>query len=250
MSELTVVGIEGIPDIYMGDDLAEKIICALNTSNQKLEIGDIVVITSKIVSKAEGRFIRSKDVEPSAFAQRIAQRSKKSAREIEVILQESSRPVKITDHVLIMETLHGFVCANAGVDQSNVIEKEGFLLLPKEPDRSAERIREALQQYFHVEIAVIISDTFGRPWRMGQTNVAIGVSGMDPIVDYRGTHDMYQRELSVTEIAIADELAGAAELVMGKADGIPVAIIRGYAYPKGEGRASHLIRPIHMDLFR
>ena len=251
MNEIQVFGIKGLPEIKGGDNLAEQMIDALHRRNHRLIENDIVVVTSKIVSKAENRFVRKQDVSPSPFAREIAAKMRnKSAEEVEVILQESSRVVKMTDYVLIMETKHGFICANAGVDRSNVGSEELFLLLPEDPDASAKQIRDGLIAHYGVDMVVIISDTFGRPWRLGQTNVAIGVSGMLSIKDYKGQLDRFGHELHMTEIAVADQLAGTAELVMNKKDAVPVAVIRGYPYPKGEGKAKDLIRPSSMDLFR
>ncbi|WP_047154806.1 coenzyme F420-0:L-glutamate ligase [Aneurinibacillus tyrosinisolvens] len=250
MSSFTVMGIEGIPEVSAGDDLALLIIEALDKQGIRLEDEDIVIVTSKIVSKAEGRIIARNDVQPSSFAIQLAQLTKKDPFEVEIILRESLRPIKVSDHVLIMETKQGFICANAGIDQSNVGDDDVFLLLPLDADASAMKIRTSLENHYGINLAVIISDTFGRPWRMGQTNVAIGISGMSAISDYKGKYDYYGRELKSTEIAITDQIAASAEMVMGKADGIPVAVIRGYSYPKGDGKAKHLIRPKQMDLFR
>jgi coenzyme F420-0:L-glutamate ligase / coenzyme F420-1:gamma-L-glutamate ligase len=248
MNELKMFGVEGIPAVKEGDDLAQLIISALENKGEKLEQEDVVIITSKIVSK--GCMVDVKDIQPSALAIELSKSSDKTANELELILRESSSPIKITDHVLIMETKHGFICANAGIDRSNIENQEMALLLPKNPDSTAEAIKQALENYYNVELAVIISDTFGRPWRMGQTNVAIGVSGMQAIKDYRGQSDQFGYTLKATEIAIADQIAAASELVMGKSDGIPVAVIRGYSYPKGNGTSKDLVRPRKMDLFR
>ena len=250
MNDIRIFGVPGMPEVAAGDDLPGLIGQALQNMGETLQEGDVVAVTSKIVSKAEGRIVMEHEVAPSDFAVTLAQSSSKSAAEIEVILRESARSVKMTDRVMIMETKHGFICANAGVDRSNVAGEGAMLLLPENPDQSAERIRKALEEQFGVSLAVILTDTFGRPWRVGQTNVAIGVSGMAPIVDYKGQKDSHNRTLQATALAVADELAGAAELVMNKTDRIPVAVIRGYPYVKAPGKASELIRPKHLDLFQ
>lgn len=247
---LNLFGLEYIPEISEGDELDKLIIEALKKQEEILQDGDIVIVTSKIVSKAEGRVVSEKDVIPSPFAIQVAESTNRDPRYVEVIFRESSRPIKISDQVLIMESKHGFICASAGVDRSNIQRDDEFLLLPEDSDASAAQIRSSLQKHFGVYIAVVISDTFGRPWRMGQTNVAIGISGMLATQGYSGQFDTYGRELKVTSIAIADQIAGAAELVMGKTDGVPVAVLRGYPYPKGNGTAKDLIRPRDKDLFR
>lgn len=175
---------------------------------------------------------------------------KRDPRHVELILRESSKAVRMKGHHLIMETRHGFVCANAGVDKSNVDGEEEVSLLPVDPDASAKRIREGVARRLGVDLAVIITDTWGRPWRCGQVNFAIGISGMRPFKDYRGTEDMFGYTLRVTSIAVVDELASAGELVMNKTDRVPIAIVKGYHYPHGEGTAGEILRPIVSDLFR
>ncbi len=246
---ITIFGLEGIPIIKAGDDLGEIIVRAAERQGVGIEEGDVVVVTQKIVSKAEGRLLNLDEVEPSSFAVEVAKSSGKDPRHVEAILRETRRIVKMKGHVLIMETRHGFVCANAGVDLSNV---GGGLasLLPEDPDESARGIRRRIMELTGKEIAVIITDTWGRPWRLGQVDFAIGVAGMKPLKDYRGEKDPFGYELTATNIAVADELAAAAELAKGKLNGIPVVIIRGYEYPKGDGRAVDLNRPIEEDLFR
>lgn len=238
-----------LPVINEGDDIARLTVEALARQGERLQSGDVVVVTQKIVSKAEGRLVDPLTVEPSAFALQVARSSGKNPAEIEVVLRESARIVRMAGGNLICETHHGFVCANAGVDQSNM---EGGLLclLPEDSDASAERIRAGFLHLADADVALIISDTFGRPWRMGQTNVAIGVAGMSPIASYVGQLDTAGREMRVTALCVADELAGAAELVMNKVDRVPVAVIRGYQVPQGEGRATDLVRPPDKDLFR
>lgn len=248
---LSIIPVKGIPDVNKGDDLARLITRSITASHEKLHHGDILVISQKIVSKSEGRVTRLSQITPSEFARKIAADSGKDARHVEAILRESKKIIRMKDGHLITETVQGFICANAGVDQSNVgANRDSITLLPKNSDDSAERIRKTINRLTQIRLAVIITDTFGRPWRIGQVNFAIGVSGMKPVLDYRGTKDMNRRVLRVTEIAIADELASAAELVMNKADKIPVAIIRGYKAPGGNGRGQDLLRPEEFDLFR
>ncbi|MCS7363835.1 MAG: coenzyme F420-0:L-glutamate ligase [archaeon GB-1867-035] len=249
--EIRIIGLRGIPIIKEGDDIG-KIICdAAKEQHIDIEDGDIIVIASKIVSKAEGRLIHLDTVTPSTFALRVAELTGKDPRLVELILQESNKIVKMKGRHLIMETRHGFVCANAGIDRSNVKgEKEIVSLLPKDPDASARKIMERIGELTGKKVAIIISDTFGRAWRRGHVNFAIGIAGMKPIKEYIGRSDMFGYTLRVTQMAVADELAAAAELAMGKADGIPVVIIKGYDYPKGEGTTQELIYPEEKDLFR
>ena len=246
---ISIIGLEGIPLIQRGDDLGRIIVEAAERQKVGIEDNDIIVVTQKIVSKAEGRLVDLKEIEPSEFAKEIADRTDRDPRHVEVILRDTSRIVKMKRGILITETKHGFVSANAGVDRSNV--EEGLVsLLPEDPDESARRIRDEIREITGKETAVIITDTWGRPWRLGQVDFAIGLAGMSPFRDYRGETDMFGYTLSVTNIAVADELASAAELVKGKLRGIPVVIIRGYDYPKGKGSAKDMVRPIEEDLFR
>jgi len=245
----TVTPLRGIPMVAEGDDLAALIHDAAQRQGLTLADKDVVVVTQKIVSKAEGRVVKLEDVEPSVFAHHIAVTMEKDPRVAEVVLRETSRIIRMKGRALIVETRHGHVCANAGVDLSNV--EDGYVtLLPSDPDASAARIRVGLERLTGRRHAVIITDTWGRAWRMGQVDFAIGVSGMSPFRDYRGETDMTGHTLVVTNIAVADELAAAAELVKGKSEGVPVVIIRGYDYPEGEGRGSDLVRPLEEDLFR
>ncbi len=248
--ELRIIPVRGIGEIHQGDELAAIILAALEQQGESLMNNDIVVVTQKIVSKAEGQVVDLSTVEPSAFAQEIARQSRKDARHYEVVLRQSRRIVRMDHGVLITETPHGLICANAGVDESNVGGGQRLTLLPKDPDASAASLRAAFAQAAGVQVAVIISDTFGRPWRVGQVNFAIGLAGMAPVQDYVGQRDPYGYELHVSVIAVADELASAAELVMGKIDRVPVALIRGFAYTPAEGSASSLIRDAASDLFR
>ena len=245
-----ILGVTGLPEVREGDDLAALIVDAAARQGTPLQDGDLLVVTQKVVSKAEGRLVDLRTVQPSQEAVDLAARVDRDPRLVEVILRESARVVRAVPGVLITETRHGFVCASAAVDASNVPGDEVVCLLPEDPDASADRIRAEVRRRTGAEVAVIISDTFGRPWREGQTNVAVGVSGLLPLADYTGRHDPFGYELKVTKLAVADELASASELVMGKTSGVPVAIIRGYRYPAGEGRYRQLLRDPERDLFR
>jgi coenzyme F420-0:L-glutamate ligase/coenzyme F420-1:gamma-L-glutamate ligase len=245
-----VLGLRYVPKVKPGDNLGRMIVAAVNRQGLRLRSDDIIVVAQKIVSKAEGRFVSLGNVKPSAMAKEMARAMRKDPRHVEAILRETNRVVRRRGPHLIVETRHGLVCANAGVDKSNVEGQDVVTLLPKDADRSARRIRKQIRGRTGKDVSVIVSDTFGRPWRLGQTNVAIGLSGMRPWIDYRGTKDMFGYKLSVTRMAAADELAGAAELVMNKVDEIPVAIIRGYRHPRGPGSARQLVRPAGQDLFR
>jgi coenzyme F420-0:L-glutamate ligase/coenzyme F420-1:gamma-L-glutamate ligase len=248
---LTILPVKGIPDIKKGDDLGKVILGKVEDQGDEFQQGDIAVISQKIVSKAEGRVLPLSKIIPSDFAKTIANETGKDPRQVEVVLRESKKIIRMRAGHLITETSQGFICANAGVDQSNVgTKRDSVTLLPRDSDASADRIRKTIHHTTGKDVPVIITDTFGRAWRIGQVNFAIGVSGMKPIRDYRATKDMYRRTLQVTEIAVADELASAAELVMNKADRVPVAIVRGYKAPRGRGRVKDLIRPEEFDLFR
>jgi coenzyme F420-0:L-glutamate ligase / coenzyme F420-1:gamma-L-glutamate ligase len=253
-TELRITPITGIGEISPGIDLGNVIYRALQAQQLELQQGDVLVVTQKIVSKAEGRLVDLAEIQPSPFASIVAAQGKKDAQHIEVVLRESRRIVRMDHGVLITETNHGFICANSGVDESNVNGARELTLLPQDPDHSAHTLRSRLQeiagQDTNFDIAVIISDTWGRPWRNGQVNMAIGVAGMETIVDYRGQHDPYGYELQASAIAVADELAAAAELVMGKIDRIPVALIRGYTYIASTGDAKALLRDTTTDMFR
>ena len=239
---IRVLPVEGVPEIGKGDDLAELI-----AARAELQDGDVLVVAQKAVSKAEGRTVRLAEVEPSEEARRLA--GEEDPRRLEVILSESKRIVRTRPPLVIAETRHGFVCASAGVDSSNAPEPETVVLLPEDPDASAARIRERLRELTGVEVGVIVSDSFGRPWRQGTTDVAIGLAGIRPLLDLKGVRDAAGYELHATVIAVADELAGAAELVLGKTSGIPAALIRGYD-ASGEGTARELVMPEERDLFR
>jgi len=248
--KLTICGLQGIPSIREGDDLGKIIVDAANRQSVPLRSGDVLVVAQKVVSKSEGSIVDLREVTPSTFAKKIARRARKEPSHVEVILNQTKEIIKMQDHHLITETHHGFVCANAGVDRSNVQDELSVSVLPKDPDLSARRLRKRIRELTGADVAVVVSDTFGRPWRVGQINLAIGVSGMKPLIDYRGRKDLYGRGLRLTVMAVADELASAGELVMRKSDGIPVALIRGYRYARGAGSAREIVRPREFDLFR
>jgi coenzyme F420-0:L-glutamate ligase/coenzyme F420-1:gamma-L-glutamate ligase len=250
--EIQVIPVRVLRDVRPGDELHSLILRSLKCNNIVLKNGDIIVIAQKIVSKAEGQIINLSSVTPSAVAIRLAKKFKKDPRTIELVLRQSKNIIKISNGIIISETKQGFICANAGVDQSNIMNsEETALLLPVDPDASAKGIMNVLKEKTNREIAVIITDSFGRPFRNGQTNVAIGVAGINPIRSYIGEKDMYGKKLKVTEIAVVDELASAAELVMGKSKGIPIAVIRGFDYVRNENvLIDGLIREREKDLFR
>jgi coenzyme F420-0:L-glutamate ligase/coenzyme F420-1:gamma-L-glutamate ligase len=240
---IEVLPVEGLPEIAEGDDLASLIAAAL-----ELRDGDVVCVAQKVVSKAEGRVVRLDEVEPSDEARRLAG-SDGDPRRLEVVLRESARVVRSRPPLVIAETRHGFVCASAGVDSSNAPEAGMVVLLPEDPDASAARLRERLRELTGAEVGVIVSDSFGRAWRQGTTDVAIGLAGIRPLLDLDGTRDRAGYELHATVIAVADELAGAAQLVMGKTDGVPAAVISGFD-ASGEGSGRDLVMPADRDLFR
>lgn len=248
--EVRLLPVRGLPEVRPGDDLAKMIVQALEAAGLALTDDDVLVVAQKVVSKAEGQLVVLATVEPSPLARSFAEEYGKDPRQVEVVLREARRVVRMERGVLIVETRHGFVCANAGVDASNVEGHEVVCLLPPDPDASAERLRAAIAAATGRRLAVIISDTFGRPWREGQTNIAIGVAGMQPLRSYIGQHDPSGYELRVTALCVADELASAAELVMGKIDRVPVAIVRGATYDRGDLGAHSLVRPPERDLFR
>jgi coenzyme F420-0:L-glutamate ligase/coenzyme F420-1:gamma-L-glutamate ligase len=239
---ISIRPVEGLPELGAGDDLA-----ALIAERAELEDGDVLVVAQKAVSKVEGRVTRLADVEPSERARELA--GDGDPRRHEVILRESARIVRSRPPLVISETRHGFVCASAGVDSSNAPEPETVVLLPLDPDASAARLRKRLRELTGAEVGVIVSDSFGRAWRQGTTDVAIGLAGIRPLLDLKGTRDRVGYELHATVIAVADELAGAAELVFGKTDGVPAAVIRGVDV-RGEGSARELVMPAERDLFR
>jgi coenzyme F420-0:L-glutamate ligase/coenzyme F420-1:gamma-L-glutamate ligase len=249
-AEVRIIGLQGLPNVTPGMDLAQIIVESAQAQGLTFSNSDILVVTQKIVSKAEGRLVELHTVTPSAFARQVAAVQAKDPQVVEVVLRESRRVVRMAQRTIIAETHHGFVCAHAGVDESNVAGEGTVTLLPVDADASARRLRQDIRERTGVELGIIISDTFGRPWREGLVNVAIGVAGLAPLKDYRGLPDTEGRLLKVTTLAVADELASAAELVMGKLDRVPVAVIRGYAYTPSEGSATQLVRAPDRDLFR
>ncbi len=250
MQLIQIIPIRISNEILIHNDLSVIILEAIDRSQIEIQNGDILVVTHKIVSKAEGRVVELDSIEPSTRAINMAKEHDKDPRIMELILRESSQILRAKDGIIISETRNGFVCANAGVDQSNV-KGDTAVLLPLAPDESADRVRHAVKKKVGKEVAVIITDTFGRTFRNGQTNVAIGIAGINPIKSYIGTYDMYGRKLRVTEIAVADEIASASELVMGKSESTPVAIIRGYNFEKtSKASIKSLLRAKDRDLFR
>jgi coenzyme F420-0:L-glutamate ligase / coenzyme F420-1:gamma-L-glutamate ligase len=248
-TSVQIIPLTGLPEISANADLPQLILEAINRQKLVLDQGDVVALAQKIVSKAEGQFVRLNSIEPSERAKQWASEFGKDPRVIELVFRESQRIVRMERGVIVAQTRHGFVCANAGVDVSNV--PDGIaLLLPKDPDRSAHILHERLCAALGIDVAVIVSDTFGRPWREGLVNVALGVAGMAPLIDYRGERDEQGRVLQATVIALADELAAAAGIVMGKLNRVPVVVIQGLAVPRGAGSGRDLIRSPERDLFR
>lgn len=249
---IEIIPIPVIPDIKAGDKLDIIILESMTNANEFLSEGDIVVVAQKVISKAEGRLIDLKLVIPSEKSLQIAKQNDKDPRLIELILNESVDILRLARGILIVETKRGLICANAGVDQSNVEKSNDYAaLLPEDADLSARKLRHSLKRKTGIDVAVVITDTFGRPFREGQINVAIGIAGIQPIKSYIGTLDMYGKRLKVTEIAVVDEIASAAELQMGKSERIPVVIIRGYVYQMVETSSlSQLLRARGKDLFR
>ncbi|MEO8631946.1 MAG: coenzyme F420-0:L-glutamate ligase [Chloroflexota bacterium] len=249
MTQLTITAVNGLPEIRPGDDLAALISDAARAQRYEIRDGDIVVIAQKIVSKSEGRLVHLPDVVPSERAREMAAESGKDARQIEVVLSESAKIVRWERGILISETHHGFVCANAGVDRSNAGAPDTVVLLPVDPDASASRLRDSFRAA-GATVSVVVTDTFGRPWREGHANVAIGLAGLPALKRYVGQRDPEGYELRVTEIAVADEIAAAAELVMGKLDRCPVAIVRGLTLDEPSETAQEYVRPADRDMFR
>ncbi len=247
---IQIIPVKLSAEIRPHDKLDLMILFALQYIGLELQDGDILVVAQKIISKAEGRIVDLGRIKPSRRAVQMARENDKDPHVMELILRESAAILRVQNGIIISETKHGFVCANAGVDQSN-IEGSKAVLLPLDPDRSAYKLKNAIKMRTGKDVAVIITDTFGRPFRNGQTNVALGVAGIKPIKSYIGSFDMHGRKLKVTEIAVADEIASAAELVMGKAGGIPVALVRGYRFEKAaKSSIKSLIRSKEKDLFR
>lgn len=251
---VAIMPVSGIPEVEHHHDLDQLLADAITSSTEGLQSGDVVVVTHKIVSKVEGQVVDLSTVEPTDFAQRWADAWNKDARQVEIVLREARRIVRMHNGLIIAETQHGFICANAGVDASNAGE-DTVVLLPKDPNASAERIRQSLIDRFFdgdtsAKLGVILTDSFGRPWRNGIVNVAIGSAGISPFVDYRGQYDPAGYELRATVLAVADELAGAAELVMHKTHRVPVAVIRNYEWESTEGSAADLVMPDERNLFK
>lgn len=247
---IEILALRTLPEIRRGADLARAVLAAARREGVALADGDVVLLTQKIVSKAEGRQVRLRGVAPSPLAQAWAKRLGADARFVEVVLRESRRVVRMSERALITETHHGLVCANAGVDRSNIPGRDVVCCLPADPDASAERFVRGIRRRAKVRVAALVTDTFGRPWRLGLVNVAIGAAGLRVLEDWRGRRDTQGRRLHATVLAIADELAAAAGLVMGKAEQAPVAIVRGCRYRAGRDTAHRLIRPARHDLFR
>ena len=244
-----VIGVTGIGEVQPGDDVGRIVVEAAAAQGTPLATGDVLVVGQKIVSKAEGRLLRLSAVEPSEATRRMAESLGRDPHLLEVIMRESRRIVRMDKGVVITETHHGWICANAGVDQSNV-DADTVALLPEDPDRSGRGLRERVQALAGADVTVVIADTFGRPWREGLTNVAIGVAGLAALRDYIGMPDSAGRPLQMTMLAVADELAAAAELVMGKLDRVPVAIVRGLRMEPSDGGSKPLLRDPARDLFR
>ncbi|MEM2094479.1 MAG: coenzyme F420-0:L-glutamate ligase [Candidatus Bathyarchaeia archaeon] len=250
-TEIRIIGISGIPLLKQGDNLAKMILDAAERQGTPIEEGDVLVITQKVVSKVEGRVYKLSQIQPSSLTKRLAKRMNKDPALVELVLRESKAIVRMFGKHIITETRHGWVCANSGVDVSNVSGGDSAALLPIDPDRSARELQKQVRILSGKNVAVIISDTFGRPFRVGHVDVAIGCSGIAPILNLRGVKDLFGYELKVKETAIVDELASAAELVIGNAgEGIPAAIVRGYRYPISEEGSRRLVMRRRNDLFR
>lgn len=247
---IQIIPLRGAPEAQPGDDIAAMTLAAASASGVRLEAGDILVVTQKVISKAEGMLVDLATITPSDIALRYGQQWGRDPRQIEVVLRESARIVRMDRGLIIAQTRHGFVCANAGVDASNVPGEDVVCLLPRDPDASAARLRVELQRRIGQEVAVIISDSFGRPWRQGIVNVALGVAGIAPLADYRGQPDDFGRVMSASIIAVADEIASAAELATGKIARTPFVIVRGYPYERAEGSGAQIIMDSASDLFR
>lgn len=250
MTSVAILGVEHIPEVQPGDDLVQLIQAGLAASKLELVRGDLLVVTHKVMSKSENRLVDLRNIEPSPFARSFAERWGKDARQTEVVLRESARVVRMDRGVVISETHHGFVCANAGVDASNVPGADIVCLLPVDPDQSAQQVHQGISKAVGFDVPIVVSDSWGRPWREGIVNVAIGVAGLAPLADYRGQTDAYGLKLQASVLAVADELAAAAELVMGKLDAIPVAVVRGYAWQAASSTGRELLMDPRRDMFR
>jgi coenzyme F420-0:L-glutamate ligase/coenzyme F420-1:gamma-L-glutamate ligase len=249
-SKISIFGIPGLPEIKSGDDLSTIIFDSMVQHSICFKNKDVLVVAQKIVSKAEGRVYEKKDILVSQFAEQFSHANNICPHYLELVLQESKRIVRMVNHLVISQTKHGFVMAGAGVDQSNAGGEGLVVALPRDPDLSALRLKKQLEDLSGVSIAIIISDTFGRPWRRGQVNQAIGLAGIEPFLDYRRQKDNDGREMKVTKIAVVDELASAAELISGKTARMPVVVIRGVEYSKGSGTGKDLVRDKEKDIFK
>jgi coenzyme F420-0:L-glutamate ligase / coenzyme F420-1:gamma-L-glutamate ligase len=249
-TEIRVIGLRQVPEVKPGDNLAEIVLDAARAADLDFLPGDVLIVTHKVVSKSENALVDLRTIEPSGLARAFGETWDKDPRYIEVVLRESTRLLRMERGLIISRTRHGLICANAGVDASNVSGGDIVALLPRDPDASALALARSLSARLGFDLAVIITDSFGRPWRNGITNVAIGVAGLAPLLDYRGQPDDFGRIMSASVLAVADEIASAAELVSGKVNRCPFVVVRGYDYPRGEGRAADLIMPDSMDLFR
>ena len=250
ITRIEIIAIHGLPEVHPADDLTGLLLTGLRGSGETLSSGDVVVVAQKVVSKAEGRIVALSDVAPGERALRMAAESGKDARLLEVVLGETKKIVRWTNGILICETHHGFICANAGVDRSNAGAPDQAVLLPVAPDASAARIRSEIRARTDADVAVVVTDTFGRAWREGHANIAIGIAGLPALRRYMGEQDPHGYDLRVTEIAVADEVAAAAELVMGKLDRCPAAIVRGLRAAWSDETAQDYVRSEERDLFR
>jgi len=250
ITRIEIIAIHGLPEVHPADDLTGLLLTGLRGSGETLSSGDVVVVAQKVVSKAEGRIVALGDVVPGQSALRMAAESGKDARLLEVVLGETKKIVRWTNGILICETHHGFICANAGVDRSNAGAPDQAVLLPVAPDASAARIRSEIRARTDADVAVVVTDTFGRAWREGHANIAIGIAGLPALRRYMGEQDPHGYDLRVTEIAVADEVAAAAELVMGKLDRCPAAIVRGLRAAWSDETAQDYVRSEERDLFR
>jgi coenzyme F420-0:L-glutamate ligase/coenzyme F420-1:gamma-L-glutamate ligase len=249
-ASIRIIPLRGAPEAQAGTDIATMALTATSANGVRLQDGDVLVVTQKVISKAEDLLVDLKTIEPSDIALRYAQQWGRDPRQVEVVLRESVRIVRMDRGLIISQTRHGFVCANAGVDASNVPGDDTVCLLPRDPDASAERLRAELARQTGVEVAIIISDSFGRPWRQGIVNVALGVAGMAPLADYRGQPDDFGRVMNSSVMAVADEIASAAELATGKVERTPFVIVRGYPYQRAAGSGAQILMDPATDLFR
>jgi coenzyme F420-0:L-glutamate ligase / coenzyme F420-1:gamma-L-glutamate ligase len=250
LGSVTAIPVVGLPEIVQGDDVGLLILNQCEESGTPVEAGDLVVVAQKIISKSEGAIQLISEQQPTAEAERLAETVGKDPRLVQIVLDQSARVVRAVPGVLIVETLHGFICANAGVDSSNIEGDEIVTTLPEDSDRSARAIRETLLGRVSGDVGVLVSDTFNRPWREGSMNVAIGVAGFDPLRDLRGTIDDFDREMMTSTVSLADEVASTAQLVMGETGRIPAALVRGVEWDPGEFPSDRLLRPANRDLFR